>query len=165
MPLRVEVRQANAGDVDVLLPMIRDLAAVNDDQATITAEQLREDGFGERPLFQALIAECNGSPVGYAFWCLGYNASFGTRFLHLHHLYIVAAQRRAGVGRCLVAAVAREALERNCAGLTLGVVAENVGAEAFYQALGFHRENPPNPRFFISREEMEAIVRNDVSDK
>jgi hypothetical protein len=86
MPSNVEVRDATADDVSALLPMIYAPAIVNSDQATITAAQLRVDGFGERPCFRTLIAESEATAIGYAIWYLTYNASFGTRVLHIHHL-------------------------------------------------------------------------------
>jgi GNAT superfamily N-acetyltransferase len=93
-----------AADVDNVLPMIRDLAVVNNDQTTITAEQLREDGFGDDPWFWGLIAERHGRLIGYALWYLTYNASFGTRVLHLHHLYVEPLHRKVGIGRSLMVA-------------------------------------------------------------
>src|SRR5262245_43920210 len=43
--------------------------------------QLREDGFGDRPWFRTLIAECEAEAIGYAIWYITYNASFGTRVI------------------------------------------------------------------------------------
>jgi ribosomal protein S18 acetylase RimI-like enzyme len=158
MPSNVEVRHATMDDVHALLPMIYALAILNNDRATITATQLREDGFGERPWFSTLIAESGAGTIGYAIWYLTYNASLGTRVLHIHHLYVEPSYRRAGVGRRLVVALASAALDAGCAGLVLGVAAENRGAIGFYDALGFHREHPPNPRYFIDREKMEDLA-------
>jgi ribosomal protein S18 acetylase RimI-like enzyme len=158
MPPNVEVRDATADDVNVLLPMIYALAIINSAEATVTAAQLREDGFGERRWFHTLIAESQAGTIGYAIWYLTYNASFGTRVLHVHHLYVDANYRRIGVGRQLIAALARAAIDSGCAGLVLGVAAENSPAMGFYEALGFHREHPPNPRYFIDQKKMEDLT-------
>lgn len=158
MPLNVDVRDATVEDVNALVRMIYALAIVNNDQATITAAQLREDGFGDRPWFRTVIAESGAGAIGYAIWYLTYNASFGTRVLHIHHLYVEPGYRRAGVGRQLIRTLACAALDAGCAGLVLGVVAENCAAMEFYDCLGFHREDPPNPRFFIGQEKLEDIA-------
>ena len=55
---------------------------------------------------------------------------------HLSALYIVASQHRRGIGRALLALAAEDWLARGGTTMTLGVLAENQPARAFYEALG-----------------------------
>jgi GNAT superfamily N-acetyltransferase len=158
MVQKVDIRRVMPADADVLLAMIHRLAIANDAEATITVQQLLDDGFGNRRWFHALIAESDGEPAAYALWHFAYNANYGTRFLQLQHLYVEARRRRMGIGRRLIAAVAREALDQGCVGLVLGVVAGNDDAIAFYRALGFARDDPQDPRFFLDHEGMIGIT-------
>ena len=88
---------------------------------------------------------------------MAYNASFGTRALNVHHLYVDSANRKQGIGRCLIVALARAAIEHGCDRIALAVIAENQDAMLFYERL-FQREHPPNPRFFIIGNEIAEIA-------
>ena len=55
---------------------------------------------------------------------------------HLFALYIAASQHRRGIGRALLAMATMDLLARGETTMTLGVLAENQPARAFYEALG-----------------------------
>ena len=57
--------------------------------------------------------------------------------MDLQHLFVIPQMREQGVGRALIAHAAEHARLHRCAGLTLGVMAQNTPAQAFYRALGF----------------------------
>ena len=68
-----------------------------------------------------------------------------------------SAHRKQGIGRCLIVALARAAIEHGCDRIALAVIAENQDAMLFYERL-FQREHPPNPRFFIIGNEIAEIA-------
>ena len=55
---------------------------------------------------------------------------------HLWALYITASQHRKGIGRQLVYAATQHWLDRGGKSMTIGVLAENKPARAFYESLG-----------------------------
>lgn len=98
--------------------MIRELAEYERqlDLLTIREEDLVRDGLGENPRFQALIAEWDGRPTGYALF-FGYYSAWAGRRLFLEDLFVREAFRRRGVGKALLAAVARLAIDEHCYGI------------------------------------------------
>jgi hypothetical protein len=89
------LRPAIAADVPVILAMIRALATYEKEPAAVVATEasLLRDGFGERPLFQATIAEWDGHPVGFAFWFLAYSTWRGQPTLFPEDLFVMPEAR------------------------------------------------------------------------
>jgi GNAT superfamily N-acetyltransferase len=94
------------------------------------------DGFGPKPAFEALLAERDGSAVGYALFDEFYNSEIPGRGLWLSDLFVEPGSRGKGLGKRLMAAVARAAVERGCVSLWWGVRNRNEKARAFYATLG-----------------------------
>ena len=117
--------------------MIRELAEFEGwlDQVTIREEDLARDGFGEHPRFRALIAEWEGQPAGYAFF-FGYYSTWAGRGLFLEDLFVREAFRRRGIGKALLAAVARVAVDEHCYGIHWEVLNWNAPAIELYKELG-----------------------------
>jgi len=101
-----------------------------------TAETVRRDAFGPAPLFEALIAEADGRPVGYAYFQNFYDSDRAGPGVLLLDLYVDDAARGRGAGRALMAALARMAKTRGAVSMTWGVLDSNAGAIAFYESLG-----------------------------
>jgi ribosomal protein S18 acetylase RimI-like enzyme len=116
--------------------------ALNRTEATrpsaFTAAAVRRDAFGRRRAFSALVAELDRRVVGYAAFATTYNTDIAARELWMHDLYVIPRARSRGVGRALVAAVAREAVRRGMPRLGWGVRGTNAGAIRFYRRLGAH---------------------------
>lgn len=134
----VLIRFARKGDGETLLALIRELAEFEReaDELICTAADLERDGFGPDPKFEALIAETNGRPVGYAMIFGGYSTWTGRPGIHIHDLYVTPAARDLGIGRLFMARIAEIALDRGCRRLDLDVLDWNP-ARRFYEHLGF----------------------------
>jgi GNAT superfamily N-acetyltransferase len=117
--------------------MIRELAEFEGwlDYVTIRAEDLARDGFGEHRRFRALIAEWDGQPAGYALFFAYYSTWTGPG-LFLEDLFVREPFRRRGIGKALLAAVARIAVDEHCYGIHWEVLGWNEKAIALYQELG-----------------------------
>jgi GNAT superfamily N-acetyltransferase len=117
--------------------MIRELAEYEGwlDYVTIRAEDLARDGFGEHQCFRALIAEWDGQPAGYAFF-FAYYSTWAGPGLFLEDLFVRESYRRRGIGKALLAAVARIAVDEHCYGIHWEVLDWNAKAIALYQELG-----------------------------
>lgn len=74
--------------------------------------------------------------VGIAMISLLYPAPKERAQLFMKELYVASTHRSAGIGRALMAWIARYALEKNCARFDWTVDADNEKALAFYQSLG-----------------------------
>jgi GNAT superfamily N-acetyltransferase len=136
-------RPATAADAGDLAVMVTALAALHGDRATVTPEALRAYGFGPRPRFHAIVAEGPDGLIGYAICYIIFNAQTASVVADLHHLYVVADHRQAGVGRALVAGVVDWAEAEGCHRLRVGVAPDNRRAADFYRRLGM-REKAPN---------------------
>jgi GNAT superfamily N-acetyltransferase len=117
--------------------MIRELAEFEGwlDYVTIRAEDLARDGFGEHRRFRALIAEWDLQPAGYALFFAYYSTWTGPG-LFLEDLFVREPFRRRGIGKALLAAVARIAVDEHCYGIHWEVLGWNEKAIALYQELG-----------------------------
>lgn len=133
----ITVRAAIPGDAAAIARLANRLGrheGLADD--LFTEELILRDGFGDRPAFQVLIAEQDGSAVGYALFSDGYNTDIPARAVWLHDLYVDEQARGRGIGRGLMTAVARIAIERGARSVWWGVHSANRRARAFYGKLG-----------------------------
>ncbi len=132
------IRPAVEADCATILRFVRELAAFEREPDAVKAceEDFRRDGWGERPVFEALIAELDGAPVGFALCFRNYSTWEGRAGLFVEDLYVTPEARRFGAGRKLLAAVARRAVEQGCRRVDLNVLDWNP-ARGFYDRLGF----------------------------
>jgi GNAT superfamily N-acetyltransferase len=102
------VRPATAQDAGLLLELFGALADYEQlrDELHATEPQIVDALFGERPAAQALIAERDSRPAGYALFFPTFSSFMATRGIWLEDLFVLPEQRGAGVGRALLAAVA-----------------------------------------------------------
>jgi len=133
------IRTAVPDDVPVLLDLIAELAEYEGapHHAKATAAQLHEALFGPYPAVFAHIAvdDGTGEPVGMALWFLNYSTWDGVHGIYLEDLYVRPAARGLGLGRALLATLARLCVARGYARLDWSVLDWNP-ARDFYAALG-----------------------------
>jgi GNAT superfamily N-acetyltransferase len=133
----LHIRRATVHDAALLRTLIRELAEYERqlDLVTIREEDLVRDGFGENPRFRALIAEWDGQAAGYAVF-FDYYSTWVGRGLFLEDLFVREAWRRRGVGKALLAAVARIAVDERCYGIDWEVLDWNEKATELYKQMG-----------------------------
>ena len=133
----LSIRPATIDDAALLRALIRELAEFERELHLCVIEEadLVRDGFGPAPKFRALIAEWNGITAGYALFFDFYSTWTG-RGLFLEDLLVREQFRSRGIGKELLAAVARIAVEENCYGLQWEVLDWNEKAIDFYKSLG-----------------------------
>ena len=134
----VTIRPATADDVALIAQLIRELAEYERlaDAAVATDDGLREQLFGERPAAEVLIAEADGEPAGFALFFHTFSTFLGKRGLYLEDLFVRPAFRSLGLGRHLMAALARIAVQRDCGRFEWSVLDWNEPSIAFYRKLG-----------------------------
>ncbi len=132
------IRPATVEDVALVAWLIRELAEYERlaDAAVATEADLREQLFGERPAAEVLVAEADGEPAGFALFFHTFSTFLGKRGLYLEDLFVRPAFRGLGLGRHLMAALARIAVQRGCGRFEWSVLDWNEPAIGFYRALG-----------------------------
>jgi GNAT superfamily N-acetyltransferase len=132
------VRWATPDDASAIVRFIRGLAEFEQEPVSsvkVTEADIVRDGFGDHPRFEVLIAEQEGSPVGFALFFMNYSTWEGTSGLYIEDLFVDESARGTGAGRALMAAASAAAKDRGCARLELSVLDWNP-ARAFYERLG-----------------------------
>ena len=132
------IRPATRDDVPQLLELIRGLATYEKKRpkAIVTEADLVRDGFGPQPKFRALIAQWAGKPAGYASFFYFYSTFQGRPALFLEDLFVLDDYRGKGIGKNLLVAVCKLALEEGCFALRWEVLDWNIPAIEFYEKLG-----------------------------
>ena len=134
----LSIRPALAGDVPLIRQLIAELAEYERlaDAAVATDDGLREQLFGARPAAEVLIGEVDGEPAGFALFFHNFSTFLGKRGLYLEDLFVRPAFRGAGLGRHLMAALARIAVQRDCGRFEWSVLDWNAPSIDFYRRLG-----------------------------
>ena len=133
----IRIRPVEHGDLPKVREMIAALASHHGEGALVTVADLRRDLFGPTPWLKMLVAEDDGTCVGYA--AMGRRAKLGDglRGIEVEHLYVDADRRGRGLGRRMLAAVEASARRLGSSFVTIGTQAENVAARGAYVACGY----------------------------
>ncbi len=137
---KLTIRPAVPKDATTILRLIRDLASFETllDQVRVTEADILRDGFGANPRFECLLAELDRAAVGFALFFHSYSTFQGRAGIYLEDIFVAESARAKGVGRALMARLARLAVDRGCARLDLSVLHWNP-ARDFYLRLGFQK--------------------------
>ena len=132
------IRPALPADVPTILNFIRELALYErePDAVLATEADLLRDGWGPTPRFTAVIADHNGIPAGFALYFTSYSTWRGHHGIRLEDIYVTPHLRRQGIGKALLAHLARIAVDQGCPRLEWDVLAWNAPAIAVYEAIG-----------------------------
>ena len=82
------------------------------------------------------IGEYDGEGVGFALFFHNFSTFLGRPGIYLEDLYVRPAMRGRGIGKALLAHLARLAVERRCGRLEWSVLDWNEPSIAFYRSLG-----------------------------
>lgn len=136
MQLRIDA--ATEEDVPLVLSFVRELAEYerSSHEVVATEENLGEVLFGPERVAEAVVARVDGEPAGMALFFHNFSTWTGLRGLYLEDLYVRPEMRGRGVGRALLAHLARLARERGCARFEWAVLNWNEPAIRFYRSLG-----------------------------
>jgi GNAT superfamily N-acetyltransferase len=137
----VRVRPAKPEDVEQIYALIVELAVYErePDAVTGTPEMLAQALFGAQPSAEALVAEIDGEPAGFAV----FHGTFSTwqclPGIWLEDLYVPDRHRRFGVGYALLERLAQLAIERGCPRVEWHALDWNELALGFYERVGAER--------------------------
>ena len=136
--MSLSIRPATPADLPLIAELIRALAAyeklageVRFDEAT-----LGEKLFGPRPYAEVLVGEVDGEAQGFALFFHNFSTFEGRPGVYLEDPFVRPEARGLGLGKALLAELARIALERDCARLEWWVLDWNEPSIGFYRSLG-----------------------------
>ncbi len=136
------IRPASAEDVPHLFDLVKRLADYErlSQEVTATEDLFEKFGFGEHTYFNALLVENdNESGVrfpGFALYFFTFSTFAGKPTLYLEDLFVLPEFRGQGMGKALLAELARIALKHDCGRMEWAVLNWNEPAIRFYQSLG-----------------------------
>ncbi|MCG7393066.1 GNAT family N-acetyltransferase [Microvirga sp. ACRRW] len=133
----LHVRKAVADDAETIFRLTAGLIEdhLPGQAPWVSADDIKTNGFGADPLFEALIAERGDKPVGFISFFRGYAGWRGKPMGIVHALYVQPEERRSGAAQALMAGVAKIARERGWIRIEL-FVEEGRPAIRFYEAIG-----------------------------
>ncbi|CAM3182536.1 N-acyltransferase YncA [Sphingomonas antarctica] len=136
--MSISVRPAIEPDAATILRFVRDLADYERDPEAVVATEvmLAQALFGPDPAAEALIADMDGQPIGFALFFHNFSTWTGRRGLYLEDLYITPDARGSGAGKALLVALAKIATTRGCARFEWSVLDWNDPAIGFYKSIG-----------------------------
>ena len=132
------IRRARPDDAASLARLVRELAVYEklEQFARATPDDLRRHLFGERPYAEAILAEAGGEPVGFALAFPTFSTFRGQPGMYLEDIFVRPEHRGRGIGKALLATLARLAVDRGFGRLEWSVLDWNAPAIAFYRSLG-----------------------------
>jgi GNAT superfamily N-acetyltransferase len=134
----MQIVEATEQDVPIILDLIRQLAEYErlSHKVTATEDQLRKTLFGPRPAGEVLLANESGETLGFAVFFTNYSTFLAKPGIYLEDLFVKPHARGKGIGKALLAHLAKVAAERDCGRVEWAVLNWNEPSIRFYEALG-----------------------------
>lgn len=136
--MTVRIRSAARSDAGLILALIRELADYEklSGEVVATEDLLLESLFGPGATAEVHIAEADGRPAGFALFFHNYSTFLARPGIYLEDLFVRPEFRGQGIGRALLAQIARLTRDRKCGRLEWSVLDWNEPAIRFYHSLG-----------------------------
>lgn len=132
--MNIHIREAKKEDMPAVLKLIQELAIYENapNEVINTVENLQKDGFGEKKVFDCLVATDDDTVIGFALFYTGYSTWKG-RTLYLEDFLVNEKYRGKGIGKKLFDAVIKEAKRRKVKRMDWQVLDWNEPAIQFYK--------------------------------
>jgi steroid delta-isomerase-like uncharacterized protein len=151
------IRQATPADIPVVLRFIAKKADFDGcpSEVEATEERLREALFGKEPLAGVLLGEVDNVLVGFASYFATYSTFLARPGVWMDDLFVDTEWRGRGLGRAILAELARMAVEKGCGRIEWTAGAHNERGIRFYRRHGAQVQE--NAR--LCRLDWKALVR------
>ncbi len=132
------IRPARPEDAALILDLVRELADYEklSHEVQATEDMLGEALFGPAPRVFCDIVERHNEGVGFALWYYTFSTFRGRHGIYLEDLFVRPSHRGHGLGKLLLAHLARRCVSENLARLEWSVLDWNSPAIDFYKAQG-----------------------------
>jgi GNAT superfamily N-acetyltransferase len=131
----VPATAADAGEIHRLIGALAAYERLSHEHVSTEAD-IRTGLFGPRPYAEVLLAKLDEETVGFALFFHNYSTFLGRPGLYLEDLFVQPDHRGRGIGRALLATLARIAVERGCGRFEWSVLDWNEPAIGFYRRMG-----------------------------
>jgi GNAT superfamily N-acetyltransferase len=134
----LEIRIATEADVPLILSFIKELAGYErlSHEVSATEDLLRKWLFGERQGAEVVVGYRGDEPAGFALFFHNFSTFLGRPGIYLEDLYVKPELRGQGVGRSMLAYLAKLAKERDYGRLEWSVLDWNEPAIELYKSIG-----------------------------
>jgi GNAT superfamily N-acetyltransferase len=132
------IRAARPADSALIFALVRELADYEKLNADVDASeaQIAAALFADAPRLCCYIAEWDGQPAGFAVWFLNFSTFRGRHGIYIEDIFVKAAYRGLGIGKALMARLARTCVEQGYARCEWAVLDWNAPGLAFYKSIG-----------------------------
>lgn len=157
--MTVCIRQARPEDTDEIIRLCREHAEFEKAEYCVAgkAEKLAAFLFSDTPRLYCLLVEGDdGCILGYATFMPEFSTWDAECYLHMDCLYLRPQARNQGIGRQLVKAIARRALEMGCRQIQWQTPSFNERALKFYFRIGATAKE--KVRLFLDKNAIEALA-------
>lgn len=151
------IRRARPGEAGLVLGFIRELAEYERLLHEVRAGEAEVDAalFCENPRVFCDLAFLDGEPVGFALYFYNFSTFLGRHGIWLEDLYVRESLRGRGIGKALLAGLARRCVAEGLGRLEWWVLDWNAPAIATYRALGAQ----PMEEWTVQRLTGDALTR------
>ena len=153
----IDIRAARPGDEALVLSFIRELAEYEKLQHQVVATEAAVAAalFGAAPRAYCDLAYAGGEPAGFALWFYNFSTFLAKPGIYLEDLFVRPQFRGQGIGKALLANLAKRALAQDCGRLEWWVLDWNTPSIEFYKSLGAQ----PMEDWTVFRVTGEALAR------
>jgi GNAT superfamily N-acetyltransferase len=132
--MEIVIRKAVKEDCKKMMELVQELAEYEKepDAVTVSFDHFVESGFGEQPVWWALVAEADGSVEGFALCYIRYSTWKGQR-LYLEDFVVSERMRGHGIGKLLFDKLLEECKAKKYSGMVWQVLDWNEPAINFYK--------------------------------
>ena len=155
--MTLSIRSATPADLPLIAQSIRDLAEYEKLSHEVRFDEARlgENLFGARPYAEVVIGEIDGTPQGFALFFHNFSTFEGRPGIYLEDLFVRPEARGSGLGKALLAHLAKLCVTRDCARLEWWVLDWNAPSIGFYLGLGAK----PMDEWTVMRVDGEALTQ------
>jgi len=132
------IRAAVPADSALIFALVRELADYEKLSGDVdaTPEAIAAALFAREPRLFCDISEWNGEPAGFAVWFLNFSTFRGRHGIYVEDLFVRPAFRKRGIGKALMARLARRCVDEGWARFEWAVLDWNAPSIEFYRSIG-----------------------------
>jgi GNAT superfamily N-acetyltransferase len=137
----IEIRRTKPGDEAMIVALLRELADYErlTHKFRLTPEIVARDFFGDSPPVHCDLAFADCEAAGIMTWYPTYASFAASRGIYLEDFYVRPALRGRGIGRAMIADLARRAVASGAMKIEWAVLTWNKPSIAFYENLHAER--------------------------
>ncbi len=137
-PTALLIRRARPDEARVVYALVCELAEYErlSHEVEATEKMIADALFCENPVLFCELAVWNGEVAGFAVWFKNFSTFSGRAGIYLEDLFVRPAMRGKGIGKALLAHLAKECVGNGWSRLQWSVLDWNTPSIDFYRSLG-----------------------------